>query len=79
VPGQGQALLGQPQPPALPLDEPAARLALELGHLLGDRRRRQVQRLGGGRERAVAGDRVQHPQPDQIEHEDMLTPGGSHN
>jgi hypothetical protein len=38
-----------------------------------------VQRLRGGRERAVAGDRVQHAQAGEIEHVVMLKTGGLQN
>ena len=46
--------LGRLQPAADALEEPDAELRLEPAHLLGQRRLRQVELLGGGRERAVA-------------------------
>jgi hypothetical protein len=57
----------------VPLDQLAARLTLQFGHLLGHGGRGEVQRLGGGGERALIRDGRQHPEPDQIKHIVMLT------
>ena len=48
-------------------------LALEGRHLLADGRLRQVERLGGGRERAPGRDLTQDPQPLHIKHKVTLS------
>ena len=66
---------GACEPHAAPvaLHDRLADLALERGELLGDRGRREVERVGGGRERAVLGDLAQHAQAAGIDHVAKLT------
>ena len=56
------ALLREAKPPPRPLEERRPRVALELLHLDGDRRRREVQLLGRAREREVARGALEDPQ-----------------
>ncbi len=62
------ARVGETDAAAVPGEEALARLALQLGHLLGHRGRRHVQRLGGGADRAVLADGVQDAQPVDVQH-----------
>jgi hypothetical protein len=66
--GQHPARVGQPDPPPDPLHQPAARLRLQARQVVAHRRLRVVQRLRGRGDRAVAGDRDQHPQARHIQH-----------
>jgi hypothetical protein len=56
----------QPDAAAAPLEQLLAGLELQLGELLRDRRRRDVQRLGGGDDRAMGGNGVQRAQAIKI-------------
>ena len=60
--------LGQVHAARAALDEHGARLALQCGDLLGDRRLRVGERLGRGGERAAHRDLAEDPQPLHIEH-----------
>ena len=53
---------GEPDATPVALDDRLADLALERGELLGDRGRREMERVGGRRERAVLGDLAQDAQ-----------------
>jgi hypothetical protein len=65
---------GQPDLLARAVDEAGTGLPLQGQQLLGDRRRAQVQRAGGGDDAAVHGDCLQHAQPAGIDHpEEMLS------
>ena len=55
--------VGQLEPPAGLAEQLDAGLALELGELLRDRRRREGERLGRARDRALGGELAQHGQP----------------
>ena len=55
--------VGQLEPPPDLAEQLDARLALELGELLRDRRGREGERLGGARDRALGGELAQHGQP----------------
>ena len=70
-----QDVRGGREPHAAPgrLEQRVADLALERRQLLGDRGRRQVQRVGRRRERAVIGDRPQRSQSPEVDHEADLT------
>ena len=69
VAGQRVAGLGQLDRARAALDERHPDLALERGDVLADRRLRQRQRVGRGRERAAGGDLGQHSQPAHVEHQ----------
>ena len=60
--------VGQLEPPARLAEQLDARLALELGELLGDRRRREGERLGGARDRPLGDELAQHEQTAGREH-----------
>ncbi|MDP9399533.1 MAG: hypothetical protein M3P39_00960 [Actinomycetota bacterium] len=60
--------LREAHPARTALDELRARLALEGGDLLADRRLRVRQRLGRGGEGALGGDLPQDQQATDIEH-----------
>ena len=66
--GEQPARVGEPHPAAVLREELLAHLALQLGHLLGDRRRRDVQPLGRTADRAVPGEGVEGAQALQIQH-----------
>ena len=59
---------GQPHAAAVALDHRLPDLALERGELLRDGRRRQVQRVRRGGERALLGDLAQHAQAAGVDH-----------
>ena len=61
------------EPAAPALGDRLAHLALERGELLGDGRRRQVQRLRRRGDRAVVGERSQDAQPADVDHAGDLT------
>ncbi len=65
--------LGERHTAATAVHELRARLLLEGGDLLGDRRLRVREGLGGGGERAVLGDGLEHPQLLDIEHNESLS------
>ena len=60
--------LGQVHAARAALDEHGARLALQSGDLLGDRRLCVGERLGRGGERAAQRDLAENPQPLDVEH-----------
>ena len=64
---------GQPHAAAVALDHRLADLALERGELLGDRGRREVQRVGGRGQRPLLGDLAQDAQAAGVDHAGMLT------
>jgi hypothetical protein len=63
---------GQPDLPSGAVDEAGAGLPLQRQQLLGDRRRSQVQRIGGAGDAAMHGNRLQHAQPAGIDHPEAL-------
>jgi hypothetical protein len=63
---QGAAGVGEAHRSHTTLDEHGARLALQGGDLLADRRLGERQRPGCGRERALGGDLPQHAEPARI-------------
>ena len=65
---QGAAGVGEAHRSHATFDEPGARLLAQGGDLLADRRLRERERLGRGRERPVGGDLPQHTEPARIEH-----------
>ncbi len=65
---QGTASVGEPHRSHATLDEPGARLALEGGDLLADRRLGERQRLSCGGERAEGGDLSEDTEPAGIKH-----------
>jgi hypothetical protein len=75
VPDEQLRRVGQPDAPAVALQQLLPCLAFQLGHLLRDRRRRHVQYVGGRADRAVPGHRVQSAQPFQIKHVAILHNG----
>src|SRR5690606_33173796 len=72
VAGEHAGGVGQRDAAAAPLEQRLADLARELGDLLRDRRRRDVQHLGGGLERAVAGDGVEGAKTLETDHVAIL-------
>src|SRR5205085_12407276 len=70
---QQPAGLGQPDPPAGPLQQLRPRLALEPTEVVADRRLRVVQLARRGGDRSVAGDRVEHTQPGDVQHPSILS------
>ena len=70
---EDHAGLGEPHAAREPLDELRARLALERSDVLAHGRLREVQRLGGGRERAAGSHLAQHLHPADIEHQHSLS------
>ena len=56
---QGRALRGQREPAGAPLEQPRSELAFELGDLVGDRRLRQRELMGGAGERALVSDHAE--------------------
>jgi hypothetical protein len=76
VAGQQLAGLGQPDAPALPLDQPLPDLPLQPGNLLRDGRCGDVQGTRRADDRPGRPHRVQHPQPLQVQHRsDATRPG----
>ena len=61
---------------AVGLQQRLAHLALQRGQLLGDRRGRQVQRVGRRRDRAAVGELAQRAQAAQVDHAAQLTGRG---
>ena len=68
VPDERLAGGGQADAARMALEQRHAGFGLERGDLLGDRRLRVGERLGGGRERAAVGDLLQDPQAADVEH-----------
>ena len=66
------ARVGEPDAAHAALDERGARLALQRGDLLRDRRLRERERLGGGREGAMLRDLAEHPHAADVEHQRSL-------
>ncbi len=66
--GQQPARVREPHPPPVLGEELLSHLALQLGHLLRDGRRRDVQRLGRAAHRAVPGQGVEGAQALQVQH-----------
>ena len=64
---------GEAHAAAVALEHGLADLALERGELLGDGGRREVQRVGGGRERPLLGDLAQDAQAAGVDHAAILT------
>jgi hypothetical protein len=64
---EGLAGGGEADAPAGPLDQVAAGLPLELGELLADRGRTDVQARCGGRDPAAQRDGVQYPQATRVQ------------
>ena len=60
--------VGEPHPPPVLGEQLLPDLALQLGHLLGDGRRGDVQPVGRAADRAVAGEGVEGTQALQIQH-----------
>ena len=60
--------VGQLEPPPGLAEQLDARLALELRELLGDRRRRERERLRGARDRALGDELAQHDEAAGSEH-----------
>ena len=60
--------VGQLEPPPALAEQLDARLALELRELLGDRRGRERERLGGTRDRALSDELAQHDEAAGSEH-----------
>jgi hypothetical protein len=60
--------VGQLEPPPDLAEEAHAGLALKLRELLGHRRGRERQRLGGARDRALGGELAEHGEAARIEH-----------
>ena len=69
---EGAPGLGQADGPRAALDQSHARLPLEGRDLLRDCRRRESERVCGGGDRAVFGNRAQHPHPSNVEHKRIL-------
>jgi hypothetical protein len=68
------ARVGQRQPPAVALQQDDAGLALQRGQLLGDGRRGERQRLGGGGDGLALGELAQDAEAADVErHEAQLT------
>ena len=61
--------VGQLEPPADLAEQLDAGLALELGELLRHRRRREGERLGRARDRALGGELAQHGQSARVQHQ----------
>ena len=61
--------VGQLEPPPGPAEQRHAALALELGELLGHGGRRERERVGGARDRALGGELAQDGQAARIEHQ----------
>ena len=76
---EGAAGVGETHRSHATLDERGARLALEGGDLLADRRLRERERRGRGGERAAGGDLPQHPEPAGIKHKWSLSEHQSRN
>ena len=70
---QRAAGVGEPDAAAGAVDERGAGLLLERGDLLGDGGLGVGERLGGGGEGAVLGDRLEHPQLLDVEHNHSLS------
>jgi len=70
---QPAARIGEPDPPTGPFQQPHPGLPLQDGELLGDRGRREVQRLRRRREGAPGGDLAKQPQPAYLQHVVELT------
>ena len=66
--GEQLASLGEPDSAARALHQLRAGFRLQPGHMVADGRLRVVQRLSGGRNRAVPGDRDEHAEPGRIQH-----------
>ena len=66
--GQQAAGVGQPHPPAGPLQQPRAGLGLEPGDVVADRGLGVVQCVGRAGDRAVPGHGDQHPEPGHVQH-----------
>ena len=60
--------IGQPHAAAVALEQRLAGFGFELGELLRHRRGRDVERLGGGDDRAVGGHGVQGAQAIEVQH-----------
>ena len=60
--------VGQLEPPPGLAEQLDARLALQLRELLRDRRRRERERLGGARDRALGDELAQHDEAAGSEH-----------
>ena len=71
---QDAARLGERHTARAALDEHDAGLTLERRDLLGDRRGRVGQRVGGGAQRPLARDLAQHAQPPHVEHRRIVPP-----
>jgi hypothetical protein len=66
--GEQSAGLGEADPASDPLQQLGPGLRLQAGDVMADRRLGVVQRSGRGGDRAVPGDRDQHPEPGHIQH-----------
>jgi hypothetical protein len=73
----GEQLAGRREPDAAadPLQQLRARFRLEPRDVMGDRRLRVVQLLGGGGHRSVPGDGIDHAQAVDVEHSSTLSIG----
>ena len=60
--------IGQAHPAPCTLEQRHARLALEHRELLGDRRRRELKRVGNGGDRPARVQLVEQAEPVQVEH-----------
>jgi hypothetical protein len=67
--------LGQPEPAAVAFEQRTAGLPVQLGEVLGHRRRRAVQRVGGGGDGAVGRDGLERAEPGEVDHSAMLKHG----
>ena len=68
VPHQHVRRVGQPHPAARRLQQRHARLALQHGQLLGDRRRGELQRVGHRGHRPALVELTQQPESPEVEH-----------
>ena len=68
MPDEHERGVGQAHAAAGALEQRHARLALEHGELLGDGRRRELQRVGDGGDRAARVQLAQQPQAAEVEH-----------
>ena len=72
---EGSARVGQLQPPTRLAEELDARLTLEQGELLRDRRRGERERLRRAGDRSLGGELAKHCQAARIQHQLSVTEG----
>jgi hypothetical protein len=74
--GEQPARLREPDAAPRALDELGAGLRLQPGEVVADGRLRVVQLLGGGGQRALAGDREEDAETDDIQHSSIVSIDG---